>query len=254
MVRIDRRHLNQIHNNNNNYINPPIRIRSNNIAEDNRNLISYRNELREYNLICNSNLNIIRNNISQEYISEIEPNVIDSWMEPIVIDSWMEPNVIDSWMEPPLNPPILLCVENSTLPSYEDILPPPMYVKKLPKLPKLPAYSPPTLTQSEIDEIKRLKILADKEKERQKILADKEKERQKKLKKKKRNTELFLDKNSIQTHWDGFGKFCDSCLGGMIFTGGLSLFFIPIGLIFCGGYYCGKYIKYKIKKNIYKLL
>jgi hypothetical protein len=234
MVRINQHYQN---------INAPIRIRSHNIEQDNLNLISYRNELRQYNSNRNSNrnsniirevdnininLNLIRDNIFNEYISEIEPNEIDSWIQP------------------PQNPPTIYCGENSSLPSYDEILPPPMYVKKIPT-PKLPSYSPPALTQAEINEINRLKIVANNEKER-KI------KRENIRKKNERINELNLDKESIDTHWDGFGKFCNGCLGGMVFTGGLSLAFIPIGFIFCGGYFCGKYIKYKIKKNIYKLL
>jgi hypothetical protein len=242
MVRINQHYQNRRNNQIQN-INAPIRIRSHNIEQDHLNLISYRNAMRQYNSIRNSNiiqevdninLNLIRDNIFNEYISEIEPTEI-------------EPTEIDSWMQPPHISPILFCTENSSLPSYEEILPPPMYVKELPKLPKLPSYSPPILTQAEIDEKKRLEKIAKLHKEQQK-------KRENRIKKRKRTNELNLDKESIETHWDGFGKFCDGCLGGIVFTGGLSLAFIPIGFVFCGGYFCGKYIKYKIKKNIYKLL
>ena len=73
-------------------------------------------------------------------------------------------------------------------------------------------------------------------------------------KKLERNSELLEDKININNFWDGFGDFCNGCLGAFVFTGGFSLGLIPVGAVIGCIIWSYKYIKYKIKKNIYKLL
>jgi hypothetical protein len=169
--------------------------------------------------------------------------------------------VTNSWIEPP--PPsfseifqLSTGISSTILPSYDESII--MIVKEFPpKYSISKEFESNRKKQEKIDEdLRKKKIKEDSKKAKDKAKIEKDKAKRKLAikNKAKHNTELQIDKANIETHWNGFGKFCNGCLGGMVFTGGLSIMFIPVGFVLVSGFWCGKYIKYKIKKNIYKLL